>query len=267
MNAGLQRRLALAHKLADAAGVAIRPHFRQRIDIASKTSGGHPGFDPVTEADRGAEEAMRLLIRETFPSDGIIGEEFGSTPGESGYVWVLDPLDGTRAFIAGQPMWGTLIALECQGEPVLGIIEQPFLRERFIGAGGRAELQSREGAVIPLRTRECNALAEAIVCTTHPFAHFDDGERACFRRVETAARMSRYGGDCYSYGLLAMGFVDVVMEARLAHWDIAAIVPIVEGAGGMVTNWRGAPVHMGGDVIAAGDRRVHAEVLRLIAAG
>jgi myo-inositol-1(or 4)-monophosphatase len=219
----------------------------------------------VTEADRGAEAAMRLLIRENFPDDGIVGEEFGSTPGESGYVWVLDPLDGTRAFIAGQPMWGTLIALEKDGEPVIGIIEQPFLGERFIGAGGRAELHARDGNVIPLRSRECATLAEAIVCTTHPFAHMNDAERALFRRVETHARMSRYGGDCYAYGLVGMGFVDLVMEARLSHWDIAAIIPIVEGAGGMVTDWEGRPVHGGGNVIAAGDRRVLDEALKIIA--
>jgi myo-inositol-1(or 4)-monophosphatase len=264
MALGIEKRLALAHRLADAAGVAIRPHFRQRIDVTDKGTAASYGYDPVTQADRGAEEAMRLLIRETFPSDGIVGEEFGTTQGESGYVWVLDPLDGTRAFIAGQPMWGTLIALEHDGVPVLGIIEQPFLRERFIGAGGRAEMQSREGSVIPLRTRECHALAEAIICTTHPLAHMDARERDLFHGVEQAARMSRYGGDCYAYGLLAMGFVDVVMEARLAHWDIAAIVPIVEGAGGVITDWRGRPVHQGGDVIAAGDPRVHEEVLRLI---
>jgi len=265
MTADLQSRLAFAHLLADAAGAAIRPHFRQRIEIVAKTGSSHPGFDPVTEADRGAETAMRLLIRENFPDDGIVGEEFGTVDGESGYVWVLDPLDGTRAFIAGMPMWGTLIALEHDGKPVLGVLEQPFLRERFIGAGGRAELHDREGVIVPLRTRECASLAEAIVCTTHPFAHFDDGERALFRRVEAHARMSRYGGDCYAYALIAMGFVDLVMEARLAHWDIAAIVPIVEGAGGVVTDWSGGPVHEGGDVIAAGDKRAHAEALKLIA--
>jgi myo-inositol-1(or 4)-monophosphatase len=264
MNIGMEKRLALAHRLADAAGVAIRPHFRQRIDVTDKSGGPYHGYDPVTQADRGAEEAMRLLIRETFPSDGIVGEEFGTTPGESGYVWVLDPLDGTRAFIAGMPMWGTLIALEHGNEPVLGIIDQPFLKERFIGAGGRAEIRSRGGDFVPLRTRECPTLAEAIVCTTHPLAHMDEGERAHFFRVERAARMSRYGGDCYAYALVAMGFVDLVMEARLAHWDIAAIVPIVEGAGGMITDWQGRAVHHGGNVIAAGDPRVHEAVLRLI---
>jgi myo-inositol-1(or 4)-monophosphatase len=264
MNRDIESRLAFAHRLADAAGAAIRPHFRQRIEIAAKTGSSHPGFDPVTEADRGAETAMRMLIRENFPDDGIVGEEYGTTDGESGYVWVLDPLDGTRAFIAGMPMWGTLIALEHDGKPVLGMLDQCWLRERFIGLGGRAELRCADG-VTPLQSRECPALAEAIVCTTHPFAHFDDSERALFHRVEAAARMSRYGGDCYAYALVAMGFVDLVMEARLAHWDIAAIVPIVEGAGGVVTDWSGAPVHEGGDVIAAGDKRTHAEALKLIA--
>ena len=148
---------------------------------------------------------------------------------------------------------------------MIGVLEQPFLKERFIGAGGRAEMRGHGERIVPLRTRECATLAEAIVCSTHPMAHMDAGERSLFHRVEAAARMSRYGGDCYAYALLAMGFIDVVMEARLAHWDIAAMLPIVEGAGGIVTDWAGAPVHDGGDVLAAGDKRVHAEVLRIIA--
>lgn len=265
MTSDIESRLAFAHKLADAAGTAIRPYFRARIDVSSKGGSSHPGYDPVTQADRGAETAMRLLIRETFPDDGIVGEEFGTAEGESGFVWVLDPLDGTRAFIAGQPMWGTLIGLEHKGRPIAGIIEQPFLRERFVGANGRSEMYNAEGATIPLRARECPDLSEAILCTTHPWAHFDDAERACFQKVEHAARMSRYGGDCYSYALLAMGFVDIVMEARLAHWDISAIVPVVEGAGGVVTDWGGKPVHEGGDVLACGDKRVHAAIMELIA--
>ncbi len=263
MTTDIEFRLAFAHKLADAAGSAIRPYFRSRIEVAAKTGSAHPGFDPVTQADRGAETAMRLLIRENFPDDGIIGEEFGTADGESGFTWVLDPLDGTRAFIAGQPMWGTLIALEHQGRPIIGVLEQPYLRERLVGYAGRTDMTCGDDH-FHLRTRECASLAEAIVCTTHPFAHFDESERALFQRVERAARMSRYGGDCYSYALVAMGCVDVVMEARLAHWDIAAIVPIVEGAGGIVTDWSGGPVHEGGDVIACGDKRTHEEVLKLI---
>ena len=259
----IEARLAFAHELADAAGSAIRPYFRTRIDVAAKEGSPHHGYDPVTQADRGAETAMRLMIRENFPDDGIIGEEFGTADGESGFVWVLDPLDGTRAFIAGQPMWGTLIGLEHKGRPILGVLEQPYLRERLVGFNGRTDMTCGDDH-FHLRSRECASLSEAIVCTTHPWAHFDESERACFQKVEHAARMSRYGGDCYSYALVAMGFVDVVMEARLAHWDISAIIPIVEGAGGVVTDWGGGPVHEGGDVIACGDKRVHAQVLELI---
>ncbi|HEY0281440.1 MAG TPA: inositol monophosphatase family protein, partial [Rhizomicrobium sp.] len=216
-----QSDIAFANKLADAAGEAILPYFRQRIEVTDK---GEGFFDPVTAADKGAEAAIRALIKAERPDDGILGEEYGEEAGTSARRWVLDPVDGTRAFIAGQPMWGTLIALEEAGKPVLGVLDQPFLKERYIGHDGTASLSDRTGAR-PLAVRRCAALPEAVICTTHPFAHLDDDDRARFRRVELQARLSRYGGDCYAYALVAMGFIDLVIETNLKRWDIAAIVP------------------------------------------
>jgi myo-inositol-1(or 4)-monophosphatase len=231
--------------------------------VEEKKSTGSGDFDPVTAADKAAEQEIRALISESFPGDGILGEEFGDTPGTSGYRWVIDPIDGTRAFIAGQPMWGSLIALEQKGQNVLGLLDQPFLRERFVGHGGRAEFRSPQGNA-PLNTRRCAKLADAVITTTHPLAHFSAEDAARFAAVEANARLSRYGGDCYAYGLLAMGFIDLVMEADLRAWDTAALIPIVEGAGGIMTDWEGNPVTDRSSVLASGDSDVHAEVLALL---
>ncbi len=256
-----QETITFAHKLAEAAGKVILPYFRQRIDVVDKGKGF---FDPVTAADKGAEEAIRALIKAARPQDGILGEEYGEEKGANAWRWVLDPVDGTRAFIAGQPLWGTLIALEEAERPVLGVLDQPFLEERFIGHDGQATLKDRTGTRA-LATRRCASLSEAVICTTHPFLHFGDEMRERYLRVERAARLSRYGGDCYAYALVAMGFVDLVIEADLKRWDIAAIIPIIEGAGGVVTDWQGRPCRGGGPVIASGDLRVHAQALKLLA--
>lgn len=261
MTMGLDRRIAFAQRLADAAGEVILPYFRKRIDVTDKGAAGF--YDPVTEADRRAEEIMRAMIADNFPEDGILGEELGHRAGTSSFRWVLDPIDGTRAFIAGQPMWGTLIGLEQEGSPVLGILDQPFLHERFTGSGGASDMRNAAG-LSPLVTRKCERLADAVIGTTHPIAHFGDKERERYWRVERACRLSRYGGDCYAYGLVAMGFVDLVIETDLRRWDIAAIIPIVEGAGGIVTDWNGNAMGDGGNVIAAGDARVHAQALELL---
>jgi myo-inositol-1(or 4)-monophosphatase len=264
MNQEIERRLAFADTLADAAGHVIRPYFRKRIDVTDK--GAAVGiYDPVTEADRRAEEIMRAMIGKKFPEDAILGEEMGHAPGTSGYRWVLDPIDGTRAFIAGQPLWGTLIGLEHEGVPVLGVLDQPFLKERFFGTGGVTTLTNSEGTS-KLSVRRCARLADALICTTHPMTHFTPHEREQFWRLESACRLSRYGGDCYAYGLLAMGFVDLVVETGLKPWDIVAIVPIIEGASGIVTDWKGDPMGQGGAIIAAGDARVHAQALALLRA-
>jgi histidinol phosphatase-like enzyme (inositol monophosphatase family) len=253
--------LAFANSLADAAGEVIRPYFRRKIEVVDK---GVAMFDPVTEADKKAEQAIRALIARERPDDGVLGEEFGEVKGTSGRTWVIDPVDGTRAFITGNTQWGTLIALNERGMPVLGIMDQPVLRERFIGTGEGAELRSRDGTM-KLATRPCASLAEAVVMTTHPWNYFDASEQAAFRRLAESSLLSRFGGDCYGYGLLAMGFVDLVVEATLKPWDIQALIPIVEGAGGIVTDWRGGPCADGGRVIAAGDSRVHAAALKFLA--
>ena len=262
MDSELSARLAFAHRLADAARSVIRPYFRKRIDVVDKGPAGM--FDPVTEADKRAEQVMRDLIRGAYPNDGILGEEFGETRGDSGFVWVLDPIDGTRAFIAGQPLWGTLIALEENGKPVMGILDQPFLDERFTGGGGATEFRSASSTQ-RLKTRSCAQLEDAVISTTHPMLHFNDAERERFFDVEKRCRLSRYGGDCYGYALVAMGFVDLVVETDLKRWDIAPLIPIIEGAGGIVTSWEGASPSGGGNVIAAGDARVHAEALKILA--
>ena len=252
--------IAFAHRLADAAAEVIRPYFRKRIEVVDK---GEAMFDPVTAADKGAEQAIRALIKRERSHDGILGEEYGEEEGTSGRVWVIDPVDGTRAFITGQTQWGTLIALNEGGTPVLGILDQPVLRERFVGTADGAFLHSPEGKS-RLAVRACASLGEAVLMTTHPWSHFDEVEQAAFRRLDDGCRLTRFGGDCYAYGLLAMGFVDLVVEARLKPWDIQALIPIIEAAGGVVTDWRGQPCPQGGRVIAAGDARVHAAALKFL---
>lgn len=260
MNQPDQDTLSFAHRLADVAGAVIRPYFRRRFDIIDK---GTTAFDPVTVADREAESAMRDLIRHERPDDGVLGEEHGAEPGRNAFRWVLDPIDGTRAFITGRPTWGTLIALEENGAPILGVIDQPVLNERFVGYQGHAEFRSSEGSTA-LRTRPCGGLTEAAVSTTHPWGYFTPSERAGFESVCARARMSYFGGDCYAYGLLAMGHIDLIVEASLAPWDVAALIPIVENAGGVVTDWNGAAVGQRGRIVAAGDARVHAQTLEVL---
>lgn len=256
--------IAFAHRLADAAGDVIRPYFRRRIDIDDKGAAKGEIFDPVTAADRGAEKAIRAIIDRERPADGILGEEFGEKAGTSGLRWVLDPVDGTRAFINGRHEWGSLIALEQGGLPVLGIVDQPVLRERFVGVNGSAALHTPEGTA-PLKVRACAALDEAILCCTHPYAYFEAEERSGFRRVSGAVKMSRFGGDCYIFALLAMGFCDLIVESHFHRWDVAALIPLVEGAGGIITDWKGGDPGAGGQCVASGDRRVHDAALKLLA--
>jgi myo-inositol-1(or 4)-monophosphatase len=257
--------VAFAHRLADAAGTVIRPFFRAAIGVDDKGAAKGKLFDPVTAADRGAEQAMRALIERERPGDGILGEEFGEKASTSGYRWVLDPVDGTRAFINGRHEWGSLIALEHDGQPVLGMIDQPVLGERFVAAGGQGELRHPAGAT-PLRVRPCASLAEAVFCATHPDAYFTAPERARLRPLLEGVRMTRWGGDCYIFGMLALGFCDVIAESSLHRWDVAALIPIVESAGGAITNWEGGPCTEGGQVLATGDPRIHEATLKLLAA-
>ncbi|MGD0190554.1 MAG: histidinol-phosphatase [Rhizomicrobium sp.] len=257
--------ITFAHRLADAAGEVIRPYFRARIDVVDKrpTVGGKPVFDPVTEADKNAEAAIRAIIRRERPGDGILGEEWGEEEGTSGYRWVLDPVDGTRGFITGRHEWGSLIALEFDSLPILGVLDQPVLRERFVGANGAAHFHTG-GEKRRLETRSCASLADAILCATHPDAYFADGEQAAFKRVEREVRMTRWGGDCYIFAALALGFVDLIVESTFNRWDIAALIPIVAGAGGIVTDWQGGDCSAGGQILAAGDARMHAAAVALL---
>jgi len=251
---------AFVDRLATVSGEAILPFFRTSLGVENK--GGPGTFDPVTAADRAAETAMRTLIRESFPDHGIVGEEFGSERTEAEYCWVLDPIDGTKSFIAGMPAWGTLIALTRGGAPVYGMMHQPFTRERFTGDGGSARYRGPAGART-LRVRRCGELDEAMLMTTSPLL-MKEADRLAFGKVEAAVKLSRYGGDCYAYCMLAAGHVDLVIETELKPHDILPLVPIIVGAGGMVTGWDGSPPTNGGRVIAAGDKRVHAAAMTLL---
>ncbi|MDO5620401.1 MAG: histidinol-phosphatase [Paracoccus sp. (in: a-proteobacteria)] len=251
---------AAAHRLADAARVQTLARFRND-DLATdnKQAGG---FDPVTEADRAAERAMRALLAELRPDDGILGEEYGEQPGRSGLRWVLDPVDGTRAFISGAPSWGVLIAVEDASGPVYGLIDQPYIGERFEGGFGHALLTGPHGTR-PLATC-ARGLADATLMTTFPEVG-TAAERAGFDRVRDRVRLTRYGLDCYAYALLAMGQIDLVIEAGLQPYDIAAPIAVIQAAGGIVTNWQGGPAHPGGQVVAAGSADLHAQALALLA--
>ncbi|MDE2230091.1 MAG: histidinol-phosphatase [Alphaproteobacteria bacterium] len=237
--------LALAGALADKAGSIIRRYFRS--DVAVEEKGDNT---PVTAADREAESEMRALIEARFPEHGVLGEEHGRTRPEADYVWVIDPIDGTRSFISGVPLFGTLIALTFKGVPVLGVIDQPVLRERWLGAEGRKSTLNGK----PIATRDCTALGDATLYATSPDM-FVGADAQAFGRVRAAVKLARYGADCYAYGLLAAGFVDLVVEAGLKPYDFCALVPVIEGAGGEMSDWAGETLSLRSDgrVIAAGD--------------
>jgi myo-inositol-1(or 4)-monophosphatase len=250
---------AFVDELATVSGETILPFFRTALSVTDKGGGQ---FDPVTAADQAAESAMRTLIRRSFPAHGIVGEEYGPDRADSEYVWVLDPIDGTKSFIAGMPAWGTLIALTRFGEPVFGMMSQPFIGERFSGDGMAAHYKGPAGDR-DLRVRTCETLAEAVLFTTSPLL-MNETDRAAFRKVEQAVRLSRYGGDCYAYCMVAAGHVDLVIETELKAFDIIPLVPIITGAGGVVTSWDNGPPVRGGRIVAAGDKRVHAAALELL---
>ena len=250
-----------------ASAAVILPLFRSDHGLEDKGAGknlpreSHAAFDPVTQADRGAEAAIRALISAHFPEHGVIGEEYGEDRPDAEFVWVLDPVDGTRAFIAGLPLWTTLIALRHQGRPVLGAIGQPFLDEIFVGHAGGSRLVSR-GQTTPLKVRACADLTDAVIATTDADACFDGAERGAWLQVRAAAKLARLGCDAYAYAMVAMGKMDMVIEAGLQSWDIEAAIPVIEGAGGLVTDWRGQPVGQnGGQIVISGDRRPLDEAL------
>jgi myo-inositol-1(or 4)-monophosphatase len=255
---------AFIGRLATASGETILPFFRTSLSIDNKSTAKElkGEFDPVTEADRAAEAVMRRLIKASFPQHGIVGEEFGNEREDAEYVWVLDPIDGTKSFISGFPIWGTLIALLHRGTPVFGMMHQPYIGERFRGDSRSAYYAGPSGER-KLAVRRCASLGEATAFTTSPLL-MNAADRSAFGRVEAAARLVRYGGDCYSYCMLAAGHLDLVVETELKPYDIAALIPIITGAGGVVTTWDGKPAQNGGRIVAAGDPRVHAAAIKLL---
>ncbi|TVQ34326.1 MAG: histidinol-phosphatase [Geminicoccaceae bacterium] len=247
---------ALAERLADAAGRAVLPYFRRldHLDLKADSS-------PVTAADRAAEQAMRQILAAERPGDGILGEEFEPVAGTGERLWVLDPIDGTKAFVTGKPMFTTLIALVERRIPVLGVIDQPWTRERWFGDGTRATLNGQ-----PIQTRGCTALEAAVLSSTAPGMFQSEAERAALARLQGATAAMSWGGDAYAYGLLAAGCIDLVLETNLQPFDLAALVPVVTGAGGVITDWQGRPLTLdsAGDVLAAGDAALHRQALRTL---
>lgn len=253
-----QEYIDLAERLADASRPILRSYYRRKLDVDIKSDAS-----PVTRADREAEAAIRALINATFPGHGIFGEEFGKERDGAEYVWVLDPLDGTRAFVTGRPTFGTLISLTRDGAPLLGVIDMPVLNDRWIGAVGRPTTLNGE----KVESRACPALRDAYLSASIPLMFDTPEKRLKFEAVQAKARSTTFGGDCYQYGMVATGFLDIVIECSLVEYDYLALTPIIEGAGGRITDWRGNGLKMGsGDrVVAAGDARTHAEALTLLA--
>jgi histidinol phosphatase-like enzyme (inositol monophosphatase family) len=255
--------LSFADELADAAALITLKHFRERPEVENKAS---RGFDPVTIADRDAERVMRQMIRKSWPDHIVDGEEDGIDGGPSPWRWTLDPIDGTRAFISGLPTWGILIGLSHEGAPVIGCMDQPFTRERWRGWTGAslrgADHRDASGRK-PIRTRACGALADATLSTTDP-GLFVGTDQPAFQAVKRHVRLTRYGLDCYAYAMVAMGHMDLVIEAGLKPHDIAALVPIVEGAGGRITNWSGGRGLEEGKAVAVADAALLAQTLEAL---
>jgi histidinol phosphatase-like enzyme (inositol monophosphatase family) len=252
--------VATAHALADVARVATLQYFRSR-DLAADNKETQR-FDPVTAADRLSEERMRAVLARLRPNDAILGEEFGTQTGTTGLTWVLDPIDGTRGYLSGTPTWGVLISVRDAEGPLYGIIDQPYIGERFEGGLGRAQMTGPMGES-PLAVRSPRPLSQAILFSTFPEVGTPD-EAAAFRRVAPMAKLVRYGTDCYAYALIAAGQIDLVIEAGLQAYDVQAPIAVIEAAGGIVTDWQGRPAHDGGQILAAASRQVHEEALALL---
>jgi inositol-phosphate phosphatase/L-galactose 1-phosphate phosphatase/histidinol-phosphatase len=258
LNQVLQDFIDLAGRLADASRPILRSYYRRKLEVDIKSDAS-----PVTRADREAEAAIRALITASFPEHGIFGEEFGQERENAEYVWVLDPLDGTRAFVTGRPTFGTLISLTRGGTPLLGLIDMPVLGDRWLGVVGRPTTLNGERVA----ARACAGLGEAYLSASIPLMFDTDEKRRKFDSVQARSRSTTFGGDCYQYGMVATGFLDIVIECSLVEYDYLALTPIIEGAGGRITDWGGNGLKMGsGDrVVAAGDARVHDEALALLA--
>jgi histidinol phosphatase-like enzyme (inositol monophosphatase family) len=244
-------------ELAEASGRAILPWFRIGAGTENKAEGG--AFDPVTEGDKAGERAIRELIARRFPDHAIRGEEYGLANAGAEHEWIIDPIDGTRGFICGLPTWGTLVGLMRGGEAVYGMMNQPHVGERFTGDGRTAHVRTSAG-MRPLKARSGRGLAEALLATTSP-AIITGGDGEAYRRLEARVRLARYGTDCYAYAMLAAGQIDLVCETGLKSYDIMPLIPVIEGAGGVVTTWEGGRAHEGGRILAAGSRELHAAAL------
>ncbi|MFV0299040.1 MAG: histidinol-phosphatase [Hyphomicrobiaceae bacterium] len=256
--------LASAHALADTSGPAILKHFRKALTIDNKAKGGR--FDPVTQADRAAERAIRRQLKSLHPGHAILGEEEGMTEGTAPYTWVIDPIDGTRAFMTGMPLWGTLIGVTLQERSIVGVMDQPYIGERvWSKGGGTTWWRSADGRERRIKAASCARLEEARFMTTSPELFSEKQDVAVFERLRGKARLTRFGGDCYAYCLLAAGHVDVIAEVGLQSYDIVALVPIIEGAGGVVTDWNGNRPENGGRILACGDLKLHERLLKVIA--
>jgi histidinol phosphatase-like enzyme (inositol monophosphatase family) len=258
--------LECAHDLADRSGQVILPHFRKSLQVDNKAEPGK--FDPVTVADRAAERVIMKALKQSYPEHGIEGEEFGTKLGTSKlpFRWVIDPIDGTRSFIMGLPTWGTLIGLMDGDTPLLGVMDQPFTQERFWSTEKASFFRGPDGREKRLKTRNCATLADATLSTTHPDMFAGGAETKGFQKLRAKAKITRYGGDCYAYCLLAAGHIDIIIEAGLKPYDVAALIPIIERAGGAITSWTGGCCAHGGRVLASGDRTLHAAVLAELAA-
>jgi histidinol phosphatase-like enzyme (inositol monophosphatase family) len=261
----IREHLDLAASLAEEAGKLALRWFRRPHEMANKAAGA-AAFDPVTEADREVETFLRGELSRRFPDHRIVGEEAGESGGPGPLRWLIDPIDGTRAFISGVPLWGTLVGLDDGERCLAGVACMPYLRETFLG-DGRAAWMRREGTEVPLKTRSTETLAEAILYCTHPDTLQNERDRGAFGHLARACRMLRYGGDCYSYCLLALGLIDLVVEGSLKPYDVIPLVPIVEGAGGVMSDSRGESAVHGGMVVAAASRRLHEQALAILKEG
>lgn len=255
----MQEFKAFANRLADDAGKIAREYFRQPFDVITKTDDS-----PVTIADRTIEQALRNMIETTYPDHGIYGEEFGVKDSQNGYTWVIDPIDGTKSFVVGRPTFGTLIALCKDDVPILGVIDQPILKERWVGVDGQETTLNG----VPVKTRACSKVQFAVSMSTAPDM-FKGDQIDIPEKIKKLCKTQVWGGDCYAYGLLASGFVDVVIEDSLSPYDFCALVPVVQGAGGQITDWSGAPltIKSKGDVVALGDKDLWPDVQNIVSSG
>ena len=253
--------LSCAHEMADLSAREILPFFRQEFSVLHKEGKGI--YDPVTDADRKSEQVIRKCLSEKWPEHSIIGEEFGEDIKDTPYCWIVDPIDGTRAFVLGNPLWGTLIGLSYQDTPLIGMMNQPFTGERYWGSPQGA-FAKWGGIERRLQTRDCSNLKDAIITTTCPDLFASSEDLARFNDLRSHCRMTRFGGDCYNYCLLAMGTIDLIVETGLAPYDIAPLIPLIEAAGGIITSWEGDSAAAGGKIIAAGSQELHKKALEVL---